>query len=187
METDVHNTSLASTHKLVWTALLAALTAASAYMVIPLASVPFSMQPFFVFLCGYLLGPVHGFFAVGLYIIAGLAGLPVFSGGGAGIGHVMGPTGGYLLGFLISPLIVGQARWGEPGRLRWLSGLFWGIIAIGLIYAVGATWLKHSLEISWAKSLAVGVIPFAPWDQIKLVGAVACCRYLQKYNLAPSI
>lgn len=181
------NSSLTSTHRMVWIALLAAMTAASAFLVIPIGAVPFTMQPFFVFLSGFLLGPIHGLFAVGLYIVAGLAGLPVFSGGGAGIGHFFGPTGGYLIGFLLSPLITGQAHEGGAGQIRWLSGLFWGIIAIAFIYAVGATWLKFSMGIPWGQSLIVGVIPFAPWDQLKLVGAVGCCRYLQKHNLAPNI
>lgn len=181
------NTKLASTHRLVWTALLAALTAASAFMVIPLGAVPFTMQPFFVFLAGFLLGPVYGLFALGLYLAAGLLGLPVFSGGGAGIGHFFGPTGGYLIGFWLSALITGQACRERTGPLTWIGGLFWGIVAIIFIYAVGATWLKFSLDISWGQSLIVGVVPFAPWDQLKLVAAVACCRYLQKHGLAPNI
>ncbi|WP_250645577.1 biotin transporter BioY [Salidesulfovibrio onnuriiensis] len=181
------NTKLASMHRLVWVSLMAAMTAASAFMVIPVGAVPFTMQPFFVFLAGFLLGPVHGLFALGLYLAAGILGLPVFSGGGTGIGHLFGPTGGYLIAFCLSALITGQANREKTGPILWLSGLFWGIVAIAFIYAVGAAWLKFSLGISWGESLILGVIPFAPWDQLKLIAAVACCRYLQKHGLAPSI
>lgn len=183
----MYDSSLHSTHRLVWIALLAALTAASAYLVIPIGPVPVSMQPFFIFLAGFLLGPVHGFFAVGLYLVAGIIGLPVFSGGGAGIGHLFGPTGGYLIGFLLSPLLTGQARRTGRERLNWLSGLLWGIIAIILVYAAGVLWLKFSLDISWTRSLVIGVIPFAPWEPIKLGAAVACCRSLQKFHMAPTL
>lgn len=176
--------TLNSTHRLVWIALMAALVSSGAYLIIPVGPVPVSMQPFFVFLAGYVLGSVRGLAAMCLYLAAGAMGLPVFSGGGAGIGHLFGPTGGYLLGFIISPIFTGFAsREGEP--LRWISGLFWGIVGVTVLYGLGTVWLKYSLDIGWAKAVAVGIIPFAPWDQLKLVAAVACARYLQKYNLVP--
>ncbi len=180
------NQSLLDMHRLVWTSLMAAIVAASSYMVVPIGPIPFSLQPVFVFLTGFLLGPVRGFFAMALYILAGVVGLPVFAGGGAGIGHLFGPTGGYLLGFLLSPLVTGQARVeSRSSEVRWISGLFWGIIAIIMIYVLGMCWLRISMDMSWGRVLAVGVLPFAPWDMVKIVVAVICCRYLQKYNLAP--
>lgn len=181
------NKSLLDTHRLVWVSLMAAVVAAGSYLVIPLGPIPFSLQPVFVFLAGFLLGPARGFFAMSLYLAAGIAGLPVFAGGAAGLGHLLGPTGGYLVGFLFSPLLTGRARV-ESGiePMRWISGLFWGIIAIVLTYALGFVWLKTFADITWARAFAVGVVPFAPWDMLKIAVAVACCRYLQKYNLAPN-
>jgi biotin transport system substrate-specific component len=180
------NQSLLDMHRLVWVSLMAAVVAASSYLVIPIGPIPFSLQPVFVFLAGYLLGAARGFFVMCLYLAAGIIGLPVFAGGAAGVGHLIGPTGGYLVGFLVSPLLTGRARAeSENGSVRWISGLFWGIIAIIVTYGLGFVWLKTFADITWARAFAVGVVPFAPWDMIKIAVDVWCCRYLQKYNLAP--
>lgn len=176
--------SMRSLNKLVWTALVAASIALGAYLVIPVGPVPVSMQPLFVFLAGMILGPRYGFAAVGLYMLAGIAGLPVFSGGGAGLGHAVGPTGGYLLGFLLSPLVTGQTR-DDDGSIRWLPGLFWGLMAMVMIYGIGAVWLKLSLDLTWGKTFAVGVIPFAPWDELKVVIAIFITRHLRRLELLP--
>lgn len=171
-------------NRLVWVSLLAATISMGSYLIIPLGVVPISMQPLFVFLAGMILGVRYGIAAVGLYIMAGVAGLPVFSGGGAGIGHILGPTGGYLVGFLLSPLFTGRVRDSE-GNFLWLPGLFWGLLAMILLYGVGALWLKHALDISWGKTFAIGVIPYAPWDELKIILAIMITRHLQRLELLP--
>ena len=176
--------SLASLHLLVWTALMAAAIAAGAYLVVPIGPIPVSMQPFFIFLAGYLLGPVHGPLAVGLYLLAGVAGLPVFSGGKSGLGHILGPTGGYLFGFALAAGLCGLAR-GRATLVRWVPGLITGVLAIVAIYGMGALWLKYSLSWEWEKALTLGVVPFLPWDAIKIVAAVACSRYLSRFTMVP--
>ncbi|WP_243545052.1 biotin transporter BioY [Pseudodesulfovibrio tunisiensis] len=170
-------------HRMVWTALMASAVAVGAYLVIPIGPVPVSMQPFFVFLAGYALGPKRGAMAVGLYLIAGAIGLPVFARGGAGLGYVMGPTGGYLFGFLASAWLCGMARKGEG--TPWIRGLVWGAVALVAVYGIGMAWLALTLDISWGKALAVGVAPFIPWDALKIVAAVACWRYLSRFRLLP--
>ncbi|WP_018124678.1 biotin transporter BioY [Desulfovibrio oxyclinae] len=169
---------------IVWTAIMASAIAVGAYLIVPIGPVPISMQPLFVFLAGMILGPRYGMAAVGLYILAGIAGMPVFSGGGAGIGYALGPTGGYLVGFLLSPLFTGRVR-DEQGGFGWISGLFWGLCAMLVIYGIGSVWLKMSLDLTWGKTLTVGVIPFAPWDELKVVAAILISRYLQRISLLP--
>jgi biotin transport system substrate-specific component len=84
----------------VYASLMAALIAAGAYMALPIGPVPIVLQNLFVFLSGLLLGPRWGVASIGVYLMAGALGLPVFAGGVGGIGRFAGPTGGYLLGYL---------------------------------------------------------------------------------------
>ena len=175
---------LTDLHLLVWTALMAALIGAGAYLVVPIGPVPVSMQPFFIFLAGYLLGPRHAFLAMTLYLLAGIIGLPVFAGGKSGLGYMLGPTGGYLLGFLGTALICGLARTSEHG-LPWVRGVLAGLAGVGLAYATGAVWLKIVLTLTWTKAVALGVLPFIPWDILKVVVALACARHMVRLRLTP--
>jgi biotin transport system substrate-specific component len=175
---------LTDLHLLVWTALMAALIGAGAYLIVPIGPVPVSMQPFFIFLAGYLLGPRNAVLAMALYLLAGIIGLPVFAGGKSGLGYLLGPTGGYLIGFLGTAFICGLARTREDG-LPWLRGTLAGLAAVGVAYATGAVWLKVVLSLSWTKAAAVGVLPFIPWDILKVVVALACARHMVGLRLTP--
>ncbi|MCF8038574.1 MAG: biotin transporter BioY [Desulfohalobiaceae bacterium] len=178
--------SLFKLHCLVWTGLLAALIAVGAYAHFPIGPVPISLQVCFVLLAGFVLGPVWGFSAVALYVLAGLAGLPVFSGGTSGMGHVLGPTGGYLLGFLAAPLITGAGLRLVPRRVLPLGwGLFLAVLGYVPIYGLGLTWLKTSLAISWGKAVWVGMLPFLPSDLLQVAISVAAARYLFNHDLTP--
>ncbi len=178
------NNSMTDLHQLVWTALMAAMVGAGAYLVFPLGPVPISMQPLFVFLTGYVLGPKRGVLAIGLYLLAGTIGLPVFSGGRSGLGHLLGPTGGYLFGFVVAAYLCGFAQ--RPGSsVSWSRGLAWGSGALLATYAIGGIWLKFALSISWSKAWMVGVVPFIPWDGLKMLTALACVRYLSRFGLLP--
>ncbi len=104
--------TLSDLHRLAWTAFMAALIAAGALAHLAIGPVPITFQDMAVILAGLILGPRHGVYAMALYLFAGAAGLPVFSGGRSGLGHLAGPTGGYFAGFLL------LAFWaGVGGRL----------------------------------------------------------------------
>ena len=92
---------------LVFASLLAALMTAGAFISIPVGPVPIVLQNMFVFLAGLLLGSRWGLASVGVYLLAGACGLPVFAGGMGGIGRIVGPTGGYLIGYLPAVFIIG--------------------------------------------------------------------------------
>ncbi len=176
-------TPLASLHRLVWSALLAALVALGAFLQIPLGPVPFTLQPYFVMLAGYLLGPLHGAGAVTLYVCAGLLGLPVFAGGKAGLAVLLGPTGGFLAGFVLAAWVTGQAqRLDDPA---WGRGMALGVAALICIYGLGVLRLMAVLDVGAGRALALGAAPFVLQDLAKAVLAVATWRWMLARGLAP--
>jgi biotin transport system substrate-specific component len=151
-------------------ALFAALIAAGAFISIPLplSPVPVVLQNLFSLLAGLVLGPALGAAAVGLYLAAGILGAPVFAGAGGGIARLLGPTGGFLLGYLLCALtagfIAGPPRQGEVlSRRRLILAILVGLL---VIYGPGLIRLRFALG-SWGKALGAGFIPFIPGDILK--------------------
>ncbi len=161
----------------VYAALMAALTAVGALIAIPIGPVPIVLQNLFVMLAGLLLGARWGAASMGVYLLAGALGLPVFAGGSGGIGRLLGPTGGYLVGFLPAVLLIGVV---SGGKTR-----FWMRDAIAVaggslvIYGFGLVWLNHITHMGWDRALAVGMLPFLPGDIAKGVAAVLAARSLR--------
>src|ERR671910_1051854 len=117
-----------------------AFVALTAQVEIPLRPVPITLQTLGVLLTGALLGSSRGVLALLLYLAEGAVGLPVFAGGAAGLAYMLGPTGGYLVGFVLAAGLVGwlaERGWGR--RLVWTALA----MAIGnlVIYALGVAWL----------------------------------------------
>ncbi|MBG0776027.1 MAG: biotin transporter BioY [Desulfovibrionaceae bacterium] len=159
--------------------------AVSAYLVLPIGPVPVSMQPMAAMLAGFILGPVYGGAAVLLYIFAGCIGLPVFAGGRSGVAYVLGPTGGYLVGLAFQAALTGLANRGEGRRAGLFGACAWGMAGLAAEYGLGLLWLAHLLDFGLAKAMAVGFVPFFPWDLIKLGVAVAVFRHLDRRRLLP--
>lgn len=184
---------LTSLHSLVWTALCAALTAAGAFVHIPMGPVPISLQTMFVLLAGFLLGPWRGALAILLYIAAGLLGLPVFAGGRSGLAVLLGPTGGYLLGFVTCALLGGLAtrKAGAgasataPDAPGWGRLLLFGGLGFASVYALGVPRLAMIMDVGLGKVLSVGMLPFLPGDALKLLAACLAARSLHKWRLVP--
>ncbi len=152
--------------------LMASLIAAGAYIVIPIGPVPIVLQNMFVLLAGLLLGSRWGLAAVGVYLLAGACGLPVFAGGTGGIGRFAGPTGGYLVGYLPAVFIVGLfSRFQKP--LLDLAGM---ILGTAIIYAVGVSWLTVVTGMTFSKVLVVGMYPFLIGDALKIAVSVAVVK-----------
>jgi biotin transport system substrate-specific component len=164
-------------HMTVYASLLAALTAAGAYLAIPVGPVPIILQNLFIFLSGLLLGAKWGVASVGVYLLAGALGLPVFSGGIGGIGRFAGPTGGYLLGFVPAVYVIGVITEKTPNRAVFdVLAMLCGAI---LIYACGVTWLKVLTGMKLSKTLTVGMYPFILGDALKIAAAVPIAKALR--------
>jgi len=161
----------------VYASLLAALTAAGAYMAIPIGPVPIVLQNLFIYLTGLLLGWRWGLATVGVYLLAGALGLPVFAGGLGGVGRIVGPTGGYLIGFLPAVFLIGWIS--ARGKGKAIVDVLAMIAGTAVIYALGVTWLKVLTGMGWEKTLAVGMLPFLIGDALKIAAAVPIAKALR--------
>lgn len=148
--------------------LFTALLAIGAFLRIQVFMIPFSFQPFFVLLTGLLLGARRAGSTVGLYLLLGLLGLPIFAGGG-GMGYVLQPSFGYLLGFFFAACLVGHLA--GPGKNRsFKARLAANLLGIFVIYLLGVTQLyliKNFLvhePLALGKALVYGVLIFLPSD-----------------------
>ena len=163
--------------RMVYAALMAALTAAGAYIAIPIGPVPIVLQNLFVMLAGLLLGSRWGGGSIGVYLVAGAVGLPVFAGGTGGIGKFAGPTGGYLMGFWAAAYLIGMIS--ERGRGRVIIDVVAMIAGTALIYLFGVPWLKVITGMSMSKAIGVGMVPFLIGDIVKIAVAVPIARALR--------
>lgn len=135
---------------------------------LPFTPVPITGQTFAVLLVGASLGARRGLASLALYLVLGLSGLPVFAGGTGGLKHLFGPTGGYLLGFLLATYVIG--RMAERGLERSIRTSFIPfLLGTLLIYISGASWL--AFYVGPAAAIQKGVLPFLAGDLIKLVMA----------------
>ena len=171
------------TYDLVYIAVFAVLMAVCSWISVPTA-VPFTLQTFAVFMAVGVLGGRRGTMSVALYIILGAVGVPVFAGMTGGIGILTGTTGGYIVGFLFSALVI-WAMEKIPGKKSVIQILS---MAVGLIvcYAFGTVWfmavyMKTSGPVGLMAVLGWCVIHFIIPDIIKIVMAYGLSRKLKKY------
>ncbi|MDO4494129.1 MAG: biotin transporter BioY [Clostridia bacterium] len=171
------------TRDLAFAALCAALIAVCSWIQIP-AAVPFTLQTFGVFLAVGLLGGKLGTIAVVVYIALGAFGLPVFSGFAGGLGKLLGPTGGYILGFLASALVMWAAERMFGKKLPVLAVSM--VVGLLVCYAFGTAWFlvvyaNLGKAMTLAKALSLCVVPFILPDALKIALALYLTRVLQKH------
>ncbi|WP_164876128.1 biotin transporter BioY [Falsirhodobacter deserti] len=144
---------------------LAAIITLGAKIQVPFWPVPMTIHTLAVMAIAILAGPRIAAGAVATYLAAGAAGLPVFSGSparGIGLAYMVGPTGGYLLGYLVAAALTGWLATGGGIVSRILAML----AGMGVIYALGAAWLCNFVPA--ADVWAVGVLPFLMGDLLKI-------------------
>ena len=173
--------------KLTFTALSAVLICICSWITIPFA-IPFTMQNFAVFFAVLFLGGKNGTAAIALYLFMGMIGLPVFSGFRGGIGHLLGPTGGYIVGFLFTGivyLLLEQLIKTRPS-IRWIA------LAIGLAvcYLTGTMWFlivagAQGGSYTFWSALGLCVLPYIIPDCAKMVLAVYVSDRVRKH-IAPN-
>ena len=165
-----------TTYQLTLTAVMAAVICVLGpiSMAIPISPVPISLASMAVYLAVTVLGMRLGTLSCLIYLLLGLVGLPVFSGGSAGAAKLFGPTGGYLVGYLFLALIAG-AFVGRYTENKWKSIAFAAlgmVLGTMVLYALGTAWLAYSAGMDFQAALWAGVIPFIPGDLVKMVIAV---------------
>ena len=134
---------------------------------LPWTPVPVTGQTLAVLLVAATLGMRLGVASQGLYVVLGAIGLPFYAGGEGGWTAATGSTAGYLVGFVIAAAVVGALA--ERGQDRSvLTALPAVLFGTAVIYAAGATWLAHSLDISATKAIELGVTPFLLGDAVKV-------------------
>ncbi|MFG1349488.1 biotin transporter BioY [Xanthobacter autotrophicus] len=156
-----------------------ALLSWSAQVSIPIQPVPITLQSYVLITLAALMGWQFGGLTVAIYLFAGLMGLPVFSGGRSGLGMLTGPSGGFIVGFLLTALLVGwlQENW---ARLKPLP--LFGVLALGhlLLMVVGAGWL--ATKVGAAAALEKGFLPFIPGAVVKTVAALATVILVERLS-----
>lgn len=129
-----------------------------AQVTIPLPIVPITGQTLAVGLAATILGSRKGSLAVGLYLVLGAVGMPVFAGMSGGIGIVVGPTGGYLLSYLPVAFLTGFLL--EKTKFTIFYGILANIFGMILTLVLGSLWLKVSLSLTWTAAFYSGSAPF---------------------------
>jgi len=174
------NTGTVSARRVTTTALFAALLAVSATIALPFGTVPVTMQVLMIVLIALVLPRGWATFAVAAYLLVGAVGLPVFSGLRGGLSVLAGPTGGYLIGFLLA---VAAGAWIRETLSRTVASVtvvdgVTAVVVVVIVYAVGWGQLVLVSGMDPLAALGAGVLPFLIPDGLKAAAAVL---------LAPSV
>jgi biotin transport system substrate-specific component len=170
-----------ATTKVFWAFTFAVLTAVGAQVEIPHYPVPFTLQTLFVLLAGGFLGARAGAASMMMYLLMGLVGLPVFSGAGAGLARLLGPTGGFLLGFPVAAFVIGSLMSRE-------SELWWTVVSLTaglvIIFILGTVQLNVVLIHDWTSAIGSGFLLFSWWDAVKLAAATGILTAWRNHRMA---
>lgn len=163
---------------------MTAVTCILAPFSIPIGPIPISLTNLVIYFSLYILGTKDGTISYLVYLLIGMIGLPVFSGFTGGPEKLIGPTGGYLIGFIPMAVIAGvfikrsismNNLW--IGRILGMFGMILGTI---IAYIFGTAWLAYQADMDFQAALWAGVIPFIPGDLIKMVLAVLAGPQIRK-------
>lgn len=157
------------TRNMVMTALMAAVICILGPLSIPIGPVPVSLVNFAIYITMYILGTKRGSAAVCLYVLIGLVGIPVFSGFTGGPGKLLGPTGGYIIGYIPMAIVFGlllENNW----KHRVQCVIFMELVT-WIPYLLGTAWLAFQAGMTFPAAFAVGVLPFLAEDLVKMIVA----------------
>ena len=157
------------TRDMTMTAVSAALLCILGPLSIAIGPVPLSLATFGVYLAGALLGPKKGTLAVGLYLLIGIAGVPVFSGFSGGFQKLAGVTGGYLAGYLPCAFLAGLGALRQEKHFAVLPAMMAAGTAV--LYLIGTLWFMAQTGNGLGSALSLCVVPFLPGDAMKIAAA----------------
>lgn len=168
-----------STYQMTLIALMTALTCILAPFSVPLpGGVPISLTNLVIYISAFLLGSKKGTLSYIIYLLLGLVGLPVFSGFTGGVGKLAGPTGGYLIGFILLAYIVGFCVEKFEGKLyMYAIGM---IAGLAIAYFFGTVWFVYQMKVTFVAALSSCVFPFLIGDALKIIVAVIAAPIIQK-------
>ena len=154
-------------------ALFAALTAVLSQIVIPIGPVPINLALISVFVAGGLLGWKSGAVSQIIFVLLGGLGLPIFAGFNGGIGAILGPTGGFIIGYIPCVMLIGCIK------QRWLGML----LGLAVVYIMGISWYIYITGSSLAVAIMICVAPFLVGDFVKIVISLLAIKRLRRiYN-----
>ncbi|MGL5439532.1 MAG: biotin transporter BioY [Filifactoraceae bacterium] len=156
--------------------IFAGLTAVLSQINLPLGftPVPINLATFSVMLSGALLGWKKGTISQIIYVLLGVIGLPVFAGFSSGIAVVVGPTGGYIIGYILGALVIGLFL--EKIKKAYIPAFILGML---VCYALGTAWFMISTQKSLAVSLGLCVYPFILGDVVKIITGYLVAKKLE--------
>jgi len=157
------------TRDMTMTAVSAALLCILGPLSIAIGPVPLSLATFGVYLAGALLGPKKGTLAVGLYLLIGIAGVPVFSGFSGGFQKLAGVTGGYLAGYLPCAFLTGLGALRQVKHFAVLPAMMAAGAAV--LHPTGTLWFMAQTGNGLGSALSLCVVPFLPGDAMKIAAA----------------
>ena len=141
---------------------------AGIYIPLGFTPVPITLQTFFVFLSGAILGKRLGSLSQSIYLLAGSIGMPIFFSGSFGFLYLFGPTGGYLVGFIAASWVIGCMLQDRDSIGHILAAFIIGAV---VIFSCGAGWLAFGLRLGIKQAVYLGILPFMPGCIIKILAA----------------
>ena len=154
---------------------------------VPMSPVPFSLATVAVYLAGVLLGVKKSVLCILIYLLLGAVGLPVFSGFSGGIGVLLGPTGGYLFGYLPCALVVGwladiKSHYTSVGKRRFARYVFAMAVGTLICYLFGTVWFLMVMGGSYTvtQAMVVCVVPYLPLDTVKIFAVAAIAEPIKR-------
>lgn len=171
---------------MVLVAVFTALIAICSWITIPAMAgqVPFTLQTFAVFVTAGILGTKRGTLSVVVYILLGLVGVPVFAGFVGGFSVIIGPTGGYIIGFIFTAIIIGSVSYfvKEKSELTKIVSLVVSMILGDIAcFIIGTIWFMVVTNTNLAASLTMCVVPFIIPDIVKIILATIIVNRVKKY------
>lgn len=168
------------TKKLIICALFTAIIAMCAPFFIMIGPVPITFTLFALALAAFVAGSKAAFVATLVYIFIGIVGLPVFSGFKGGLGGIITPTGGFVFSYVFVVLILGMCN---KTKKKSIMALWW-TIALCVCYACGTLWYMVFTSSDFVTALMLCVVPFIPFDVVKLVMAYCVAKAIKKRGIA---
>ncbi|GEK92071.1 biotin transporter BioY [Alkalibacterium kapii] len=161
------------------------LLAVASLVIIPIGLVPITLQVVLFLLIPAMLGPVKGMLAIGIYMLTGLLGFPVFAGGAGGIGQLLSPSFGYILGAMPVGLFVGKRITGKSSKIHngviMLIGVFI-LYVIGIVYQYGLLNIVLDTPVTLSALVTTNLTVFLPIDTLKVLVAALVFDRLNKLS-----